>query len=139
MNADVRGLCIGPGDGEELRAAGGELLIGAGQTAGRFTVVHSTAPAGDSVPLHVHHQSDECFYVLAGHYRVMCGSDTFDAGPGSVVYLPRGVPHAYQLGDEPGRKLIVAVPAGLEEFFRDMDSDDIDLDELQHRHAITFL
>jgi len=91
------------------------------------------------VPLHVHHQSDECFYVLAGRYTVTCGLDTFEAGAGSFVYLPQGVPHAYQLGDEPGRKLIIAVPAGLENFFRDMDSAHVDLDELQHRHAITFL
>ncbi len=136
---NVRGLCVGPGDGDKLHAAGGELLVGALQTAGRLSVVHSTAPAGDTVPLHVHHQADECFYVLAGHYRVICGSQTFDAGTGSFVYLPRGVPHAYRLGDEPGRKLIVAVPAGLEDFFRDMDRADVDLDELQHRHAITFL
>lgn len=134
-----RGFCVQPGDGRPLPAAGGKLLVGGAETAGGFSVVHSRAPAGDQVPLHVHHQIDECFYVLAGQYSVTCGAETFDAGLGALVYLPRGVPHAYQLGDEPGCKLIIGVPAGLEEFFHAMDRADVDLDELQHRHGVTFL
>lgn len=135
----VRGVCVGPGDGEPLPAAGGRLLVGGVQTGGRLAAVRSSAPPGDVVPLHVHHGADECFAVLAGTYAVTCGDDTFAAGPGSFVYLPRGVPHGYRVGDEPGEKLILVVPAGFEEFFRDLDRDDVDLDELQHRHGITVL
>lgn len=135
----TRRLCVRPGEGEDLPAAGGELLLGGARTAGRLAVLHSTAPAGDRVPLHVHHDSDECFYVLAGRYTVTCGPDTFDAAPGCLVHLPRGVPHGYELGDEPGRMLILGLPAGLEDFFRDMGEDDVDVADLQHRHGITFL
>lgn len=133
------GFCVRPGGGRPLPAAGGELLVGGTESVGGLTIVHSRAPAGDEVPLHVHHEIDECFYVLAGRYSVTCGAETFDASCGDLVYLPRGVPHAYRLGEEPGRKLIISVPAGLESFFDDMQRTDIDLDELQHRHRVTFL
>lgn len=56
--------------------------------------------------------------------------------PGSLVYLPREVPHSYQVGDTAGRKLIIGVPAGIEDFFRDLG--EVDLDKLQHRHGVTF-
>lgn len=134
-----RGLCVRPGEGRPLPAAGGELLVGAAETAGGFALVRSRAPAADRVPLHVHHRMDECFYILAGQYAVACGPETFEAGPGDLVYLPQGVPHAYQLGEEPGAKLIIAVPAGLEEFFSAMEDEDVDLDDLQHQHGVTFL
>lgn len=134
-----RGLCLRAGTGEPLPAAGGRLLVGGEVSAGSLTVVQSRAPAGDQVPLHVHHEVDECFYVLGGHYAVTCGDDQFDARPGDLVYLPAGVPHAYQVGDRPAEKLIIAVPAGLEAFFRDLGRDGVDLDELQHRHGISFL
>ncbi len=133
----ARGRCVRVGSGEPLPAAGGEVLVGGAETAERLSVLHSTTPPGDEVPAHVHHDLDECFFVLAGHYRVHCGEDTFEAEPGSLVYLPRQVPHSYQVGDTPGRKLIIGVPAGLEDFFRDLG--DVDLDELQHRHGVTFL
>lgn len=135
----TRGVCAGPADGEPLPFAGGRLLIGGAQTAGRVAAVRSSAPPGDVAPRHVHHAADECFYVLAGHYTVTCGEEVFEADAGSFVYLPRGVPHGYRVGDEPGEKLIVAVPAGIEDLFRDMDRDDVDLDDLQHRHGVTLL
>jgi hypothetical protein len=42
-------------------------------------------------------------------------------------------------GDQPGGKLIIGVPAGLETFFAAMEQADVDLNELQHQHGVTFL
>ena len=89
------------GAGETLPAAGGHLLIGSEASAGSLTIVASQAPAGDEVPLHVHHHVDECFLVLGGEYTVTCGDDRFEAGSGDLVYLPAGVPHAFRVGDRP--------------------------------------
>jgi mannose-6-phosphate isomerase-like protein (cupin superfamily) len=46
-------------------------------------------------PLHVHHADDEAWYVLKGTLRFRLGDDTFEAGPGSAVFAPKGTPHAY--------------------------------------------
>lgn len=133
------GFCTSRGSGAALPAAGGEVLAEGSTTAGRLTVIRSAAPAGDRVPLHVHDDVDECFYVLAGHYRVTCGPDVFHAETGSLVFLPRGIPHSYTVGEQPGQKLIIGVLAGLEALFRDLDDEAVDLDQLQHRHRVTFL
>jgi cupin domain len=51
--------------------------------------------SGFGPPLHIHHREDEAFYLLDGAMQVVCGEDRWEAGPGSLVMLPRGVPHAF--------------------------------------------
>lgn len=125
-------------EGESLPTAGGRLLAGDAETGGRLSIIDSTVPPGDETPLHVHETMDEAFYVLAGEYSVTCGEDTFEATPGCFVYLPHGLPHSYRAGPEGGRKLIFGLPAGIEDFFRDMAILD-DLRQLGRRHGIDFL
>ena len=127
------------GAGTSLPGAGGSVVAGAGDTDGAFSLLLSHAPAGDCAPLHVHDQESESFLVLAGQYRVQCGDRAFEAGVHDFVYLPRGVPHAWQvLGDTPGSKLILAVPGGIEHFFHDLIAN-ISAEELSHRHGVRFV
>ena len=50
-------------------------------------------PVGaDSTEYHVHHQEDECVYVLSGQARVTLDEQTFDLGAGDFVGLPAGGP-----------------------------------------------
>jgi len=91
------------------------------------------------VPLHVHYGESESFFVLAGTYRIRCGTDTFEASVHDFVYLPQGVPHAWQVvGGTSGRKLILAVPGGIEDFFDDLATG-FPAEELTHRHGVQFL
>ena len=63
-------------------------------------------------PLHVHHADDEAWYVLEGTLRFMVGDETFEAGAGSAVSAPKGVPHAYGNArpGQPARYLLVMTP-----------------------------
>lgn len=133
-----RGFAVPAGQGRRLPAAGAHLLASGPDTGGQFTLIETRVPPGDRVPRHVHHRMDECFYVLSGSYSVQCGEDTFEASPGTFVFLPRGVPHAYQAGPDGGAKLILAVPGGFEDFFDDWESG-LEMEELAHRHQVTFL
>jgi quercetin dioxygenase-like cupin family protein len=45
--------------------------------------------------VHTHRNEDEYSLVLEGTICVEVGGQTFEAGPGSVVAKPRGVPHAF--------------------------------------------
>jgi len=133
------GFVVHSGDGRPLPGAGGSILAGAAETGGAFSLLVSRAPAGDGAPLHLHENESEAFFVLAGLYQVQCGADRFEAGEHDFVYLPRGVPHAWQVaGEEAGCKLILAVPGGVERFFADL-AVDTDLDSLAHRHGVRFL
>jgi len=46
-------------------------------------------------PLHVHHADDEAWYVLEGVLRLRIGDKTYEAGPRSAAFAPKGTPHAY--------------------------------------------
>lgn len=133
-----KGFISGPHNARPLPAAGGILLADGRSTGGSFTLIESRVSGRDKTPLHVHHDMDECFYILEGHYTVVCGDDVFEAPAGTFVFMPRGVPHSYEAGPQGGAKIILGVPGGLEEFFDDMDAD-VDWQELGRRHKITFM
>lgn len=99
-------------------------------TGGALSVFETSIDAGP--PLHVHDREDECFYVLDGELSIRCGSEVFDAARGSFVFLPRGRPHRFWATNQPARLLIVAVPGGIEDYFRQINNAPDD----QERHRI---
>jgi mannose-6-phosphate isomerase-like protein (cupin superfamily) len=59
-------------------------------------------------PLHVHHADDEAWYVLEGTMGFRLGDTVVEAGAGSAVFAPRGVPHTFwNATSEPARYLLV--------------------------------
>jgi quercetin dioxygenase-like cupin family protein len=77
-------------------------------------------PMADT-PLHVHSREDELFYIVEGEHIITLGEREHRLGPGEAIFCPRGIPHA-QRRVEPGvgHELIVVIPGGFEEFFRDL-------------------
>lgn len=107
--------------GERLHYANMEFAIRASaeSTGGAFSIIEEIAPL--DTPLHVHHHHDEIFYVLEGDHVFTVGGTEFAAGPGDLVFGPRGVPHAQRrLIPRTGRILAMFSPAGFEGFFRDL-------------------
>ena len=93
-------------------------------TGGALSVFETSIDAGP--PLHVHDRDDECFYVLDGALSVRCGSEEFDAAAGSFVFLPRGRPHRFSATGRAARLLLIAVPAGIEDYFREINAASTD-------------
>ena len=86
-------------------------------TGGALSVVEFLHPPGFATPSHVHHRADEAFYVLSGAIRGFCGDETWEAGEGAFVWLPRQVPHGYRVDDgEPVRTLAITLPGGFDRF-----------------------
>jgi len=51
---------------------------------------------------HAHSNQEQAFYMLEGTMEVTVGDDTYTAGPGDCVYLPRNVMHGHRnAGDVP--------------------------------------
>jgi mannose-6-phosphate isomerase-like protein (cupin superfamily) len=120
METSVEGTNIGAGAGQAVWFTQNRMTIKttAAMTGGAFGLVEAVGPAGSSPPLHIHHREDEAVWVLEGSLTVRCGDRTFSAGPGSVTFLPRGVPHTFLVeGDVPVRLLSICVPGGFEEYF----------------------
>ena len=51
-----------------------------------------------------------------------CGDAEFTAGPGSFVFLPRGRPHQFEAAGPDARLLLIAVPAGIEDYFAEINA-----------------
>src|SRR4051794_18411295 len=76
---------------------------------GDHSVLELLAPAGDQPPLHVHHDSDEGFFVLEGEVTVWVGDERRVLGPGQFALGPKGVPHTYRVASTgPARFLVTA-------------------------------
>jgi mannose-6-phosphate isomerase-like protein (cupin superfamily) len=103
------GLAGDPGLKASWHSAGGAL-----------SVFETSIMAGP--PLHVHDREDECFYVLDGELSVRCGGDAFDVAAGSFVFLPRGRPHRFWAAGRAARLLLIAVPGGIEDYFREINA-----------------
>ena len=96
------------------------IRASADTTGGAFSVFEEVPPLVDT-PLHVHENEDELFYVLDGEHVVQLGDREFRAGPGGLVFAPRGVPHAQRrVVPTEGRMLVLTSPAGFEGFFREL-------------------
>lgn len=44
--------------------------------------------------------------------------DTWSGGPGTVFFMPRGLPHTFRSLDGPATMLFLVTPGHLENFFR---------------------
>jgi mannose-6-phosphate isomerase-like protein (cupin superfamily) len=95
------------------------IKAGSDDTGGLFTFCDGVLGPRTSGPaLHVHYETDECFYVIDGHLLVQVGEERHDLGPGCFAWLPRQVPHTYaNVSDSPVRAVSMTVPGGIEEFF----------------------
>jgi mannose-6-phosphate isomerase-like protein (cupin superfamily) len=65
---------------------------------------------GDRVHLHAHLDSDEIFYVVAGHARFVVDDRTIEAAPGDLLHIRAGGRHAFWVHDEPLVLLAVVAP-----------------------------
>lgn len=106
----------------QLLALGVRFLIDGATTGGRFSLVeHPLGPRRLGAPLHTHRNEDEYSFILEGRVGVQLGEEVIDAGPGDLVFKPRGVPHTFwNAGEEEVRLLELISPAGFENYFREL-------------------
>jgi quercetin dioxygenase-like cupin family protein len=98
------------------------ILATADDTAGAFSLVEEVGRRGQSAdpPMHIHRHEEESFYVIEGAMRFYIADDVVDAPAGTLITLPRGIPHRFTLESEEVRVLNMCVPAGFEGFLRDL-------------------
>ena len=89
-------------------------------TGGALSLVEVLAAPDTSPPWHIHHRDSEMFYILDGSFLFKCGDEQFEAGPGSFVFLPGGIPHSFKVVSQTNaRFLVLGTPAGLDRYFVD--------------------
>ena len=115
---------LGPADGKAgfLGSIGVRFMIDGGTANELFSLVeHPMSARALAAPLHRHNREDEYSYVITGRMGALLGDDVLEAGPGDLVYKPRGEWHTFwNAGDEPCRILEIISPAGFERFFAEL-------------------
>jgi quercetin dioxygenase-like cupin family protein len=91
-------------------------------TNGAYTVFEVRAPPGGGPALLHTHAPQETFYILEGTFEFgglrSEGRYGIRASTGAVVHIPAGALHGFQnVGDAPGRVLVVYEPPGLMQSF----------------------
>jgi mannose-6-phosphate isomerase-like protein (cupin superfamily) len=117
----VTAFAVQPGEGTALETPTGDVVTikaDTGQTNGSLTVLELVISPNRGPALHTHLREDELWYVIEGDFRFKAGDAMLRASAGGLAFGPRGTPHCFQnIGDTPGRLLVISTPSGLERFF----------------------
>ena len=115
---------LGPAEGKAgfLGSIGVRFMIGGETTDEGFSLVeHPMSAHALAAPLHRHTREDEYSYVLEGRMGAILGGDVLEAGPGDLVFKPRGEWHTFwNAGEDRCRILEIISPAGFERFFAEL-------------------
>ena len=122
VTTDARVLGPAEGNAGFLGSIGVRFMVDGDTTAERFSLVeHPMSARALAAPLHRHTREDEYSYVVEGRMGALLGDDVLEAGPGDLVFKPRGEWHTFwNAGDEPCRILEIIAPAGFERFFAEL-------------------
>jgi quercetin dioxygenase-like cupin family protein len=122
--ADAGGFVVLPGHAPRYSGPQGreaditEFLATREQTGGALGLFRQTIAPKSGPPAHIHRGADEFFYVVSGEFKVKLGDRIVSAPAGSMVFVPRGIVHAFQnVGTESGVLLVGVTPGGLEKMF----------------------
>lgn len=102
-----------PGEGESFWA------VGAKATIKGPNIYELENPPGWEIPLHVHDDEDEIHYYLEGEVMVTCGGDEFKGEPGTLAFLPKGVPHALRFAESSKGRWLWISPRNRDELLRE--------------------
>ena len=158
------GLILLPGAGHRIEGAGMTLKVGADRSRS-WSMFEAEVQPGFDVGAHRHREAEEVFYILDGEldllafepcdgaaadwrsWRSQTGVSVVRGGPGSVMVVPPGCPHAFaNPGPAPVRMLFLVAPPGHEYYLEEMASlltggpqDQAAISALRERYDITQL
>jgi mannose-6-phosphate isomerase-like protein (cupin superfamily) len=159
------GLVLPPGAGRRIQSAGVTLKVGADRSKS-WSMFEAEVQPGFDVGAHRHRDAEEVFYILDGELDLLAfepqdttagdwrtwqsaaGATVVRGGPGSVMVVPAGCPHAFaNPGTAPVRMLFLVAPPGHEYYLEELSGllagggppDQAAIAALRARHDITQL
>src|ERR1700752_1201514 len=123
MSTAIEPFALQSGEGTLLETPTGDSVYvktNTRNTHGSLTVLEFVISPKNGPALHTHVREDEVWYVLEGDFRFKAGHDLFHVSTGGMAFGPRGTPHNFQnVGDVPGRLLVITAPSGAERLFEE--------------------
>ncbi len=97
-----------------------EIHLAAADTGGEFCLLVDHPPPGWSLPAHRHRNEAETIHIVEGDFEMEVDGTRFGLSSGQTLHVPRGVVHSgANVGQQPGRRVLLFSPAGMERFFLD--------------------
>src|SRR5258708_39460616 len=117
----IPAFAVQSGEGLTVKTPTGDSVTAKADTMktnGSVTVLELLIGPKQGPALHTHLREDELWYVIEGDFRFKAGDAMLRASTGGIAFGPRGTPHCFQnIGDGPGRLLVITTPSGLGRFF----------------------
>ena len=112
----TQGIVVPAGGGRRLDGSAPgrffDLKLVGSETGQSIMLFEEILPAGTKSLYHLHHDSNEVAWVVAGEITFQIGAETSVGGPGTCAFMPRNVPHAWKnSGDETARVVFLYTPA----------------------------
>jgi mannose-6-phosphate isomerase-like protein (cupin superfamily) len=121
MPSSVVPFAVQSGEGKAMLTPTGDTVVVKANTAstnGSISVMELTVAPKSGPAAHSHLREDELWYVVEGKFRFKAAGKMLQVSTGGLAFGPRCMPHAFQnIGDAPGKLLIITAPSGLERFF----------------------
>jgi uncharacterized cupin superfamily protein len=117
-------VVVRPGEGEILQLGLSRPVVKVSAAIGsmRLGVIDSLLPPGGGFMFpHWHEDFEEVFYVLDGEIEYLGGANWITAGPGSTIFVPPKVIHAFRnTSGTVARHLAIGAPAQMVDLVRDL-------------------
>jgi quercetin dioxygenase-like cupin family protein len=116
MTAAAKGFVVPAGGGKRVVSPSPgrffDLKLLGRESGESIMMFEETLPPGTTSLYHLHRDSDEVAWVLAGEISFKIGDEVSVGGPGTCAFMPRDVPHAWKnTGSETARALFLYTPA----------------------------
>lgn len=149
--ASRSGYVLAPKEGEILMSESkrGAITIKVSPKTGSGELAMGTQrlSPGSNIPVHMHRTADEVLFIHRGAGRSRVGDYVSEIQEGSTIFVPAGVWHGVENSDEVMELLWYVTPAGLDDFFRDLDSATVagtrklspeEVEEIAHKHGDSY-
>lgn len=81
------------------------------QTRGKAALLEAIQTRGNEPAPHIHHDSDETFYIIEGKMTFYVDGKTIAAPAGTSVFIGRGQEHSFTVDTATANTLILVTPA----------------------------
>ncbi len=108
-----------------------EIHLTSEDTRGAFCLLVDYPFVGWSLPAHRHLTEAETIHIVEGDFVMELDGERSRLSAGESIHVPRGVIHSgANVGEHPGRRVVLFSPAGMERFFQEagVPAADSDID-----------
>ena len=103
-----------------------KTIISGEKTGYKYSIVEILFPEGDlenEIPLHIQSKEIVIVYVINGNFKIIYGQQDIEAKKGMVLKLEKDIARSFKrIGNQEGELLVMYIPAGFENFFKDISS-----------------